>query len=349
MTSGCHCEAFLMNTRRNRRTLGKGLILGVLLCAAPAFGQPTRGQATDLRISFIDVGQGDAIWIKTPDTGSGSKNIIIDGGPDRGARNRLTKYLTTYDLAPGSIVDYVIVSHPHDDHYPALLDVLALYKVRTIVDSGYEKGGEYDDFLAAARAEMVNGQAATVVSLRESAAFTIDAGPGVVVRLLHVDSATLKDMGRDNTRENNASTVIRLEMGGFSFLLMGDAEGKHREQSPDIARFVEKELIDKLTPTALRADVLKAGHHGSETGSTLPFLKVVQPRVVVVMSGRRTFNGRSIPMRPCSTATTSWTPSRSWFEPTTTMKQKGARRRPTRTATTFTCARMARRYGCIRR
>jgi competence protein ComEC len=262
-----------------------------------AYAQPNRGQPTDLRISFIDVGQGDAIWIKTPDTGSGSKNIIIDGGPDRGAQNRLTKYLTTYDLPPGSVIDYLIVTHPHDDHYPALLDILAQYKVKTIIDSGFEKLGEYEDFLKAARAEKVDGRSATVVDLGRDTE-KLDFGAGVNARFLHVFSADLKGMGSGNTKENNASAVLRLEFGPFSFLLMGDAEGKEREQPAETIRFVEKILLSKFKPDELRADVLKAGHHGSETGSTMPFLKVVEPRVVVIMSGRRTFNGRSIPDDP---------------------------------------------------
>ena len=271
------------------------VVILCLLVASAAAAQPGRGARTDLRISFIDVGQGDAVWIKTPDTGSGSKNIIIDGGPDRNALNRVTKYLARYGLGPGSVIDAIIVSHPHDDHYPALHDVLALYKVRTIVDSGFEKGGEYDEFLAAARAERVDGTPATVVNLHEEPTFTPDFGSGIRARLLHIDSADLKEMGSRNTRENNASTVLRLKFGAFSFLLMGDAEGKNREQPAETVRFVEKLLLSKLPPGDLRSDVLKAGHHGSETGSTSPFLRVVQPRVIVIMSGRRTFHGRNIP------------------------------------------------------
>jgi hypothetical protein len=135
------------------------------------------------------------------------------------------------------------------------------------------------------------------VNLHATPGYTFDlGGAGVTVRLLYVDSAASgTTMGRGNTRENNASAVIRLEMGKFSFLLMGDAEGKQRASLPDQPTFVEKVLLDTLKPTDLEADVLKAGHHGSETGSTTPFLNAVQPRIVVVMSGRRSFNGRSIP------------------------------------------------------
>src|SRR5687768_2083710 len=92
-----------------------------------------------LRISFIDVGQGDAIWIQGPtgQDGSPGKNILIDGGPDRSTRNRLTKYLRAYRLPEGSTIDCMVITHPHNDHYPGLADILEKYDVRTIIDSGY--------------------------------------------------------------------------------------------------------------------------------------------------------------------------------------------------------------------
>jgi competence protein ComEC len=274
------------------------LTLGLVSCLAAVAAAQTslpRGRKTDLRISFIDVGQGDAIWIKTPDTGRGSKNILIDGGPDRGRQNRLVTYLQTYGVLPGAVIDYVVVTHPHDDHYPGLLDVLAQYQVATVIDSGFPKAGEYETFLAAARAEQVNGKPSTVIDLRQATDVPLDWGKGVTARVIYADSADARDMGSHNTRENNASAVIRLELGAFSFLFMGDAEGKTRKQPPDTARFVERVLLSRFAPAELHATVLKAGHHGSETGSTLPFLRAVQPKVIVVMTGRRSFNGRFLP------------------------------------------------------
>jgi beta-lactamase superfamily II metal-dependent hydrolase len=106
-------------------------------------------------------------------------------------------------------------------------------------------------------------------------------------------------MGSGNTRENNASTVIQLKFGAFTFLFMGDAEGKERGESADHARFVERLLLDraKTEPDLLRADVLKVGHHGSETGSTLEFIRAVRPDVIVIMSGRKPFGGTFLPDR----------------------------------------------------
>lgn len=255
------------------------------------------GAAADLRVSFIDVGQGDAIWIQTP--GPDSRNILIDGGPDSGPENRLLVYLKRYGLPPGRTIDCIVATHPHDDHYKGLLDVLAKYQVRTIIDAGFPKtGSTFAAFVQASEAELVNGRPAEFLRARAQRDINLDWGPGIVARIIYADSASVSGMGRDNTRENNASTVIRMTFGRFSFLFMGDAEGKERTQPASTVKFVEHVLLKTLPPDALRSTVLKAGHHGSETGSTLPFLNVVRPDVVVVMSGRRKFGTRFIPDLP---------------------------------------------------
>jgi competence protein ComEC len=277
-----------------------GLLLLAFACstqpvgAAPADEGPARGRNTDLRVSFVDVGQGDAIWIQSP--GPHSKNIIIDGGPDRGPKNRLLVYLEQYGLLPGSDIDCIVATHPHDDHYPGLMDLLAQYEVAMIIDSGFPKTGEgFAAFRRAARAEQFHGHPARFIEMRKKRETDLEWGEGVQADVLYADSATVKNMGRGNTRENNASTVIRLVFGKFSFLLMGDGEGKERKDPATALKFVEKALVEHPPDGGLKATVLKAGHHGSETGSTLPFLRLVDPKVVVVMSGRKKFLTRFLP------------------------------------------------------
>ena len=266
------------------------------------------GQAPDqnLRVSFVDVGQGDAIWVSGPATADGrpNANLIIDGGPGRGAKNRLTKYLQTYGLKPGSAIDCVIATHPHNDHYPALMDVLQDYEVKTIIDSGFPKErktktgkpSEFEQFRQVVLKELFQKKPSAFIELRDRTSFTPDCGD-LDVTVLHIDSSKFTDLGTDSTRENNASIVVRLVYGGFTFLFMGDAEGKERKDSPAVAQYVEKHLLDstKGQPGQLRSTVLKVAHHGSETSSTLPFMSAVNPDILVIMSGRKVFKGVFLP------------------------------------------------------
>jgi competence protein ComEC len=284
------------------------LIACYLLMPSEAVGQPG-STGSFLRVSFIDVGQGDAIWIQGPpeDDGTAGANIIIDGGPDRAAKNRLIKYLEkqSYGLEPGEAIDCVIATHPHDDHYPGLMDVLAKYEVRHIVDSGFPKPlttksgrpSKFATFRQAALKETADGKTSEFVELRRKADFELACG-SLEARIIHADSGKFKDLGSaTNTRENNASTVVKLTFGSFSFLFMGDAEGKDRKDTADTSKYVEQMLLDKARkePDLLRSTVLKVGHHGSETGSTLPFIRAVTPDVIVVMSGRKSFGGTFLP------------------------------------------------------
>ena len=286
-------------------------ILAACAVCLLAFGVlPVGAQRSEryLRVSFIDVGQGDAIWIQGPaqDDGGPGGSLIIDGGPDRGADNRLLKYLRApaYGLPASRTIDCVVATHPHDDHYPGLIDVLENFEVRQIVDSGYPKdrttntgdASRFEQFRQLAMRERAGGRPSRFIELRRTAQRELQCG-NLRPRILSADSAALEGMGSGNTRENNASIVLQLKFGAFTFLFMGDAEGKDRDQTAETTRYVEELLLKKAAqePNLLRADVLKAGHHGSETGSTLKFIRAVQPSVIVVMSGRRKFNGEFIP------------------------------------------------------
>jgi beta-lactamase superfamily II metal-dependent hydrolase len=251
-----------------------------------------------LQVHFVDVGQGDAIWIQGPPGECSDKglNIIIDGGPDAGKGNRLITYLETYKLAKNSVIDYAIVTHPHDDHYPGMADILKNYQVKTIVDSGYPAmGPKFQAFLALARAEMVGTLRSAVVEMRDQPTFQFPDCTDMHMRILYSYPGP-PDLGSaDNSKVNNASTVVRLEYKNFSSLFMGDLEGKGRKDSADKLDMGEKALLDKVSADKLRSTVLKVGHHGSETSSTNALIRAVQPDVVVIQSGRKSFSGTYLP------------------------------------------------------
>jgi competence protein ComEC len=102
----------------------------------------------------------------------------------------------------------------------------------------------------------------------------------------------------ENTRTNNASLVMKLTYGTQSFLFMGDAEGKERADSPDTPRYAEARMLaDPVVAGKLKSTVLKVAHHGSESSSTMPFIRAVDADIVIVSSGRKNFNGPFLPDR----------------------------------------------------
>lgn len=272
------------------------LALGILNVGGVALAD--QGSAL-LRVHFVDVGQGDAIWIQGPagECTPEGLNIIIDGGPDTGKANRLITYLEAYKLKAGSIVDYAILTHPHDDHYPGMLDVLANYQVRTIIDSGFPKEGpKFATFVKAAGQEKIGNAKSDFVELRKRPGFQIPTSgcTDLKMSIVFADSDR-PGLGTGSNRENNASTVVRIEYKGFSFLFMGDLEGTDRDDESARLSLGEKALLASAAPGAFRSTVLKVGHHGSKTSSTPELIRAVAPDVIVVQSGRKFFGGTPLP------------------------------------------------------
>jgi beta-lactamase superfamily II metal-dependent hydrolase len=268
----------------------------------PADSVPSIPSNAWLEVHVVDVGQGDGIWIRTHDDGIAGngvfegRNIVIDGGPDASdAKNEMRRYLEDAGHHD-AIIDALIVTHPHDDHYPGARGLLRHFEVASYYDPGFPKGGvEYPAFRAAVDAETVAG--APTRRMIGRASFDQPAwGREVKAEFVWAWPGSNTGLGSDdNTRENNASIVLRLTYGGHVFLFMGDAEGKDRDDDPGTPKYAEKALLDSLGADGLRATVLKLGHHGSETSSTLPFIAAVNPEVIVVSSGRRSFGGRFLP------------------------------------------------------
>jgi len=254
-----------------------------------------------LEVNVVDVGQGDGIWIHTFDDnipGNGryeGYNIIIDGGPDASdAQDRLLQYVQAR-AHPGAIIDALIITHPHDDHYPGAEGILRHFEVRDYYDPDYPKeGSKWAAFRAEVDSETIGGAPITE-HLGRANFGTPNWGSELQVQFLYAWPGSNTGLGSGNTLENNASIVFRLVYGSQSILFMGDAEGKGRGDPPDTPQYVEKWLLDSLPPGSLKSTVLKIAHHGSESSSTLPFIAAVDPQFVIVSSGRKSFNGTFLP------------------------------------------------------
>ncbi len=254
-----------------------------------------------LEIHVVDVGQGDGIWIHTFDDnvpGNGryeGRNIVIDGGPDASdARNAFLRYLRA-GAYEGAVIDALIITHPHDDHYPGAEGILRHFDVREFYDSGYPKDGvKWARFRALVDAEQAGGHP-IIEHIGRANLGTPDWGSELTVRFIYAYSGTPAGLGSGNTLENNASIVMRIEYGTQSILFMGDAEGKDRNGPADQPKYAERLMLESPGPAALRSTVLKIAHHGSESSSTEPFIAAVDPQIVIVSSGRKSFGGTFLP------------------------------------------------------
>lgn len=255
-----------------------------------------------LEVHFVDVGQGDAIWIHTHDDtidGNGrfeGFNIVIDGGPSSADQNnRLFQYIRDHGHH-GAVIDALIVTHPHTDHFRGAETITRHFAVRDYYDPGFPSTlSSYAGFLDAVRGTGGEPPRAERIHLGLDTFGTLDWGSELTAEFLYAWPGDATGLGSGNTVVNNSSIVLRVEYGSHSFLFMGDAEGKDRDDPPDPSRYVERILLDTADPAKLRASVLKVGHHGSETSSTADFIAAVDPDIVVVQSGRQSFGGRFIP------------------------------------------------------
>jgi competence protein ComEC len=236
-------------TRRGKIFLIGGAATAFLgLCLFLFFYHP----AKLLEVDFLNVGQGDAELIKTPY----GQTILIDGGPDNKVLSELGRHLPWLDRQ----IDLVINTHPHDDHVAGLIDVLRRYQVRRVLlNRAASNAPPFQEFL---RTIVKKKTPVTIADGQEK----ITLGPDLTLEILHPGKDDLSgDLNQD-------SIVARLVYKKETFLFTGDANLKTEAE-------LLKEKID------LKSAVLKVGHHGSETSSSLDFLRAIAPQIAVIECG----------------------------------------------------------------
>ncbi|MFN0157851.1 MAG: DNA internalization-related competence protein ComEC/Rec2 [Bacteroidota bacterium] len=219
-----------------------------------------------LRVSVIDVGQGDAVLVQLPD----GKNMLIDAGPwtpnyDAGER-LVVPFLKRLGI---STVDLLVASHAHADHIGGFGAVFEHMDVAKVIDSGQPQSSSfYQHYIKA-----MDNEGSSYHSARSGA--LLHESEGVRLYALYPTSTFITADSIDHHPNlNNTSVVLRLCYGDVSFLFTGDAEEE-----------AEEEMV-KVYGDFLRSTLLKTGHHGSITSSTEGLLDHVQPEIAVISVGR---------------------------------------------------------------
>mgnify|MGYP000936887380 CR=1 FL=1 len=253
-----------------------GMMLGTLMlavtllvgCGGGAASQPSGSAsssgaamqaASAVKITMLNVGQGDSILIKTP-----NQTVLIDTG-DVDEREKLTAELNKAGVKK---IDKVILTHPHADHIGGMDVVLKDHEVGTVYDNGMPSTSKlYIGYMKQLKAKNIKHETLKTGD-------KLDFGGGVSFEVLY-PTADLQKKGQDKGYKhdpNNESIVGRLVYGDFSMLFTGDAE------TP-----VEEAILK--ANGKVKSTILKAPHHGSSTSASPEYLKAVWPEAVLISCG----------------------------------------------------------------
>lgn len=209
-----------------------------------------QGDKGDLEVHFIDVGQGDSTLIKC----NGS-NILIDGGK-RSSKDIVLEYLNNEGIKK---LNYVVATHPHEDHIGGLAHVIENIEVEEVIMPEVTTNTKVFEALI----DTIGAKGLEITGAKSGNKYELDKGEFLI----------LAPNSEKYSNLNNYSVAIKLEFGNKSFIFTGDAEV-----------LSEKEIIE-AHGHILKSDVLKVGHHGSNTSTMDEFLDSVKPDHAVISVG----------------------------------------------------------------
>ena len=226
---------------------------GTIIPTAELFdGRPT--------FRFVDVGQGDCTLITYH-----GKAVLVDTGTTE-SRHKTADYVRLY--APN--IDYLIITHPHEDHMGGAAELISKVNVKNLV----MRDIIVEDSFFSETLETAGRRGTNVIRIDSPVEY--DSG-GIHIEILNVFDLDYDDL-------NDASMVTKVTAGGTSVLLTGDAE-------KDEEAFLVSQEGEKLS-----SDILKLGHHGSNTSTGEDFLKAVSPEICVISCGRNNVFGHPAPI-----------------------------------------------------
>lgn len=254
--------------RRSRRLTGLAMasvlvsVVSTVLIARPV---------VELRISVLDIGQGDAILLES----SAGGRVLVDGGPDPDLLvRRLDERIPVWDRH----IDLAVMTHPHEDHSGGLAGLMPRYRVGRVAETGMlSEGAGVRELRAAAsrrgvaRNRLVQGDELTLGRAR----ITVLWPPREVI------PETSPSSGR---AINDTSIVLAVSLGRQRSLLTGDLEEDR-----------DRDLLEAIPRDGRRWDLLKVAHHGSATATSGPLLEVLRPRLAAISSGADNRYGHPAP------------------------------------------------------
>jgi beta-lactamase superfamily II metal-dependent hydrolase len=268
-----------------RRLVALLLVLFPVLVLAQANGK--------LQLHFIDVGQGDAALLISPQ----GETVLFDNGNYK----ECGKPVAYLDQLGVTDIDYHVASHYHSDHIGCTRDVFATYPLQT---AAYDRGGMYESTSYTKYVTAVTGKRQTAT---RGTAFTLDsAATPVTITIL-----ALNGNGIDTDNENDRSVVAKVSMGSFDAVIGGDLSGVETDDYLDIE--------SGLAPDVGEVEVYKVHHHGSRYSSNEAWLAALRPRVGIISAGAANSYGH--PTEDCllrlhnAGITTYWTSRGKGAEP----------------------------------
>ena len=237
--------------------------IAVLIAVSTLTSLGSAAPRGSLRITVLDVGQGDAILVEVS-----GRRMLIDGGPDP---SRLSTELDRIIPAWDRRIDLLVASHPHEDHLAGLPKLLDRYRIFSVIGSEDRGGGpaasSWREILQ--RSRISYNQVFTGERLQLGAAR---------LNVLWPDRTYLSlPPGNDGRALNDRSIVLRIDVPGFSALFTGDIESD-----------IDARIIHNITSPV---DLLKSPHHGSKASASRALLSVLDPRVAVVSVGAKNSYG----------------------------------------------------------
>lgn len=232
-------------------------LFGLLLFGVYYAKNPVDNQSGRLRISYLNVGQGDSTLIKTPH----NRYYLVDGGPDKSVITELGEELPPTKRE----IEGIILSHPHADHVAGFNYVLDRYKVKKVYLTGVEyKVPEYQAFV-----DKIKSLNIETVQIYQGYSFSDDE-VNMSFYWPHKDEANApNDL-------NDTSAVMNVNYKDNNFLFLGDLSTKTQER-----------MMGEVTLPG--ANILKVSHHGSKTGTATQLLEAIKPEYAVILVGKNSY------------------------------------------------------------